>query len=954
MFLSVVRWAMPSAASLFFVIRTPVAFPDRRILLCALPLLSALLSPAQWTTGLVEGTVHQRDRPVASPAAFCLEGGVGFKARINTDSVGHFALALPYGRYRFSGNCSQLEVGFVLVIAPLQTHSVDFVLSSSGELHDASRRPTASFGLWSDTTRTSSFPEGFSLQSVLASREPSSVTVPLNFTGLADNRLALVSIRAYSWTGTQFRWQGLDGTDSYQPGRSALLPDVQALGELVVRTGPALLTAESYGAEVGAFLIEPEASWHGDISTFETGSALSSNNLLPAAQRGALQQSEHFAWFTRDHLEAGGPVTSRADLFAATAGQWASQTMSTAVPGGDQNSRLLWANVRGRLRAGAHDQLEADYSGSHVNLSRGGVPAGLEALVSRRQSPEFNQPDGFLGEAEGDRLTSVQLGWTRSLPAAAGFGTLQVRYGYSAAHFDTWPSALTTPNQSRVELLGSAVTGAPPLATLAARPRHEIAAAWQPALPAVSNVRQQITVGGDGKISLPRNRFTTPAQRNLVTAGGVPAYVVSYNTPAESRERVHTVSAFAADHLVLREGLSADIGVWTDLSRGSSPTGKGISWNSLSPRAGFAWRVPHTHGFLVQASYRRSYSPLAARYLDYGNSNSLGGSIYQWTDRNGNGWFEPGEEGALLMRFGGPYSSLAPSLRRPYADEWNVGGQWFFSHHAFTRVQLFRRDEKNRLAAVDTGLGANAFTPMSIPDPGPDGLPGTFDDQRLTVYQQNPATLGQDHYVLTNPPRLQMLHAGFVAEVGGEWRGLLAQASFTAEKSWGPTNPGNAVFENDPGVIGALFADPNSAARTLARSYVDRAYLGKLQASYRLPAGWGGWQLAGIANYLDGLPFARQLLVTGFPQGPLLTPTTVRGSPEGGNRAQYVLNWNLRVQKESQLPVGRITALVDILNVMNARQAIQQVDLSGPTFNARLPLAIQPARAVRLGLAYHF
>jgi hypothetical protein len=48
------------------------------------------------------------------------------------------------------------------------------------------------------------------------------------------------------------------------------------------------------------------------------------------------------------------------------------------------------------------------------------------------------------------------------------------------------------------------------------------------------------------------------------------------------------------------------------------------------------------------------------------------------------------------------------------------------------------------------------------------------------------------------------------------------------------------------------------------------------------------------------------------------------------------------------------SGLVDILNVMSARQAIQQVDLSGPTFNARLPLAIQPARSVRLGLGYHF
>jgi hypothetical protein len=85
-----------------------------------------------------------------------------------------------------------------------------------------------------------------------------------------------------------------------------------------------------------------------------------------------------------------------------------------------------------------------------------------------------------------------------------------------------------------------------------------------------------------------------------------------------------------------------------------------------------------------------------------------------------------------------------------------------------------------------------------------------------------------------------------------------------------------------------------------------------------------------------------------------LTATTVRGSPEGGNRAQYVLNWNLRVQRKFRLHSGRITASADVLNVMNAGQEIQQSDLSGPDFNSRLPVAIQSPRFVRLALAYNF
>jgi hypothetical protein len=34
---------------------------------------------------------------------------------------------------------------------------------------------------------------------------------------------------------------------------------------------------------------------------------------------------------------------------------------------------------------------------------------------------------------------------------------------------------------------------------------------------------------------------------------------------------------------------------------------------------------------------------------------------------------------------------------------------------------------------------------------------------------------------------------------------------FRAEKSYGPTNPGDAVYENDPGVIGSLLLNPNTS-----------------------------------------------------------------------------------------------------------------------------------------------
>lgn len=973
-------WATRLVLLRFFRIRAPTPLYRPFTLLLLALLVAPLASEAQLATGFLECAVHNAHGQPAVHAAILVAGSTGFKVVVHTNSAGRFTLSLPYGTYLLSNGRSHAptQAAVAVVVAPLQTTRVNLAVDNSGSLRDSppdeapsSERPVASFGLWSDNTRASTFPEGFSLQSSLLSREPASVTVPLDFTGITDNRLALVSERAFSWTGTEFKLQGLDATDSYQPGRPAIVPDVQAISDIVMRTSPALTTSEAYGAEIGSFIAEPGTSWHAAVSTFDTGSVFSSDNLPALNQRGAIQQPGRFNWFTRARLEAGGPLSKWADVFASAVGRWASQTIELAPPRQDQNSRMFLGTLRSRIRASTRDQFEAEYTGSRVHLSNWGMPAGIEALVGRRMSPQFELPDGFPDQAERDDLNFVQFGWTRLFPGVASVGAFEVRYGYSLDHFFTWPSVQTIPNQSRIELFGSTITGAPPLDTLADRSRHEIAGAWQPGAVFSGRFRHQITAGGNWSLSSPRNRFSSPSDLNVITAESAPAFVVEYNTPLDSRARIHSTSAYFADHLVAGEGFSIDLGALADFPRGSlpaqsSPAGSFtstrsfsaredlIAWNNISPRAGFAWQIPRAHGLLVSGTYLRVYSPLAGRYLDYANPNSLGGSVYRWIDRNGDGWFQSDEQGALLLRFGGPYSSISPSLQRPYADEFDVGWQVALTRKSFARIQLFRRDEKHRIVAIDTGLAANAFTPISIFDPGPDGIPGTFDDQHLTVYQQNPASFGSDQYLLTNAPGLRTLNDGFVADMGAGWRRLMVHASFTAEKAWGPTNPGDAVFENDPGVIGSLFTDPNSATLTLARSFVDRAFLGKIQATYRLPSAWGGLQLATLADYLDGLPFARQLLVSGLPQGPFLVATTVRGSPEGGNRAQYVLNWNLRLQREFRLRAGHITASADILNVVNAGQKVQESDLSGTAFNSRLPVAIQEPRFVRFGFAYSF
>ena len=922
----------------------PLAIRSAALRCCANSLAVALLvagaARGQLTTGIVEGFLRTVDGRPLSGAPVVITGGAGFRTTIHTNSEGAFEAVLPYGHYHVAD--------WSVFVAPLQTTHLDLVAGVSGRVQN----PTTT-GLWADATRARIYPEAFSLPGVLLSREPASVTEPLDFLGLSDNRLALESQRAISWTATQYKLQGIDATDSYQPGRTVILPQVEAFDEVVVRSGLSQTASSSSGTEVGLFLAEPGTSWHGALASADTGSFLASSNLPPPGSRGLLQQAERFNWLTRDSVETGGPLTKWADFFASAAGQWASQTVPLAAPGSDQRSRLLFANARGRVRASARDQFEGEYVGSRIDLSDWGLPMGLEALGGNRMAPSFVLPGGFPGESEVDHLDFAQAGWTHQLSPASG--ALQVRYGYSTAHLDGQQSGRGGgPPQSRVELLDGAVTGAPPLQNFAIRTRHSLEAAWQVGTQRTGFIRHQIALGGGWKTSSPRNRFSAPSNLNLITADGVPAFVVQLNTPLDTAERVRSFSGYAEDRMALTRALSLDAGVLADLSRGSviGQSGTLIAWNSVAPRAGFRWQVPHAHGLVLRGSYFRLYAPLAGRDLDFGNGNGLSGNEYQWIDRNSDGWFQPGEQGALLMRFGGAYSSIVPTLRRPYSDEFDVGAEATLAPRTFAGIHLFRRDDKDRIAAMDVGVPAQAFTPVLFPDPGADGVLGTFDDHQVTVYQQNPATFGQDRYLLTNPPGLRMLETGFVAEARTEWNRLTFGASFAAEKSWGPTNPGDSALANDPGVVGALFLDPNTAIHAASRSFFDRAYVGKLQATYRLP--WGGIELATVADYLDGLVFARQLLVTGLAQGPFLVSTTVRGSPEGGNRAQHVTNWNVRMRREFRLPLGKLSGTVDVMNLTNASGAIQENDLTGPSFNRRLPVALQAPRAVRAGFRFEF
>jgi Carboxypeptidase regulatory-like domain len=59
---------------------------------------------AQLTTGAIEGTLRATDGRPMPGAPILIAGGAGFRTVIHSNSNGGFAMTLPYGRYRLSGD----------------------------------------------------------------------------------------------------------------------------------------------------------------------------------------------------------------------------------------------------------------------------------------------------------------------------------------------------------------------------------------------------------------------------------------------------------------------------------------------------------------------------------------------------------------------------------------------------------------------------------------------------------------------------------------------------------------------------------------------------------------------------------------------------------------------------------------------------------------------------------
>jgi hypothetical protein len=794
-----------------------------------------------------------------------------------------------------------------------------------------------------DRINLSVLPSAHNVWALMENQDLSATTNRIDVGGLWNNIPAVFSARgSSSWTQTSYFLNGFDMTDPYSNGMPLFYPDFYALGYTQLFNAnfpPYILTP---GGQFNLITHPEQSTFHGGISAFYTQRSLQASNITPKLEDEGIFEAHTFDYLLDGNLHVTGPlIKNKLSFFASVTANDISRDMAE-FDEMDKSSLLS-----GLL------SLRYNFSQSYLRVLWAGQKLSYDSYGANRRIPfesTSDRQDAF------DVIQAIWTGWIQN----QHFFKVGLNYAYGFIQSDLQSDAV---GPHGIEIFERTPSGPAPLAYRDTRKTLAFLLRGDSLFTNLFLGDHRFQYGLQLQKSESSSEKSIQDNKHLHFYEGIPLEVVKFNTPVEHDEAAFQINFYIQDTLTFANLLSLYFGLNFDYSKGWIP-GNGstpqseelfqgesrVQWFSVSPRIGIIIPLSPSKQSALKLSFARYYFRLPLNYLTYGNPGALGGLAYEWNDRNNNSQFDENETGKLLRREGPLYSSIDPDLKRPYTDEYSIvfssalGADWYFA------LGGFYRGTRNLVKTLNVGVPFSAYDAHYILDLGDDALPKTEDDQIFVVYDQWSQTLGQDFFLLTNhaeDPRVSHyfgVDLNLVKRFGPTFTFFL---SMTATQAEGSTNPGNTEWENDDGVIGTLFDNPNTLTNTKGRLRFDRAYTIRIGLNYQAPL---GINLGGIIKYYDGQPFSRKIIVDDLNQGPFY----IQAHSRGAVRYEFNLTLDLRIAKSFQIGAYQLRLLLDGFNILNSGLATEENQWTGPEFKLRYATEIQSPRVFRLGLAFEF
>jgi hypothetical protein len=903
--------------------------------------------------GFIQGKTLTLDQTALANVTIKISGkDLNFEKILTSDHAGFFHMAgFPAGHYtiQFDSHGYHSTVQSSVYMLPSQSLFIRAVLANE----DSTNRS------FSDIIRTDFnqclqqtildrynmfiLPSAHNVWSLMENQDLSATSNRIDVGGLWNNIPAVFSARGGgSWTQTSYSLNGFDMTDPYWTGMPLFYPDYYALGytQLYNASHPPYILAP--GGQFNLITQTEQSSFHGGISAFYTQRSLQASNITPSLEEEGIFEAHTFDYLLDGNFHISGPlVKNKLSFFASVTANDISRDMAEFDE--MDKSSLLSGLI----------SLRYNFSQSYLRILWTGQKISYSSYGADREIPfsaTSNRKDAY------DVFQAIWTTWIQNKHFfKAG---LNFTNGHIQSDFQ---DNIVGPHS--IEIFERTPSGTAPLA-------------YKDTRKTLTFLLRADSVFGDLFLGDHRLQYGLQLQKSqsvsqkhihenyhLYFYNGNPLEVVKYNTPIEHDESSFQFNFYVQDTLTLSSLLSLYFGLNFDYSKGWIPGGgsetslSGVSaeesrvqWFSVSPRIGIIIPLSSSKQSALKLSFARYYFRLPLNYLTYGNSGALGGLAYIWNDRNNDNRFQENETGTLLRREGPLYSSIDPGLKRPYTDEYTIvyssafGSDWYFS------LGGFYRGTRDQVKTLNIGVPFSAYDPKYFLDLGDDYIRYTEDDQIFTVFNQLTDTLGQDFFLLTNhvdDPRVSHyfgVDLNLVKRFGSVFTYFL---SMTATQAEGTTNPGNTEWENDDGIIGALFDDPNTLINGKGRLRFDRAYTIRMGLHYLAPF---DINLGCIIKYYDGQPFSRKIIIEDVNQGPFY----IQAHSRGAVRYEFNLTLDLRIEKVIRIGTSRLRLFLDGFNILNSGLATEENPWTGPEFKLRYATEIQSPRVFRLGLSYEF
>lgn len=446
---------------------------------------------------------------------------------------------------------------------------------------------------------------------------------------------------------------------------------------------------------------------------------------------------------------------------------------------------------------------------------------------------------------------------------------------------------------------------------------------------------------------------------------GVPSQVRLYTTPSSTWNGLANVSLFVTDSWTISR-LTANLGLRFDryrvfLPEQKHPVGrffpadvtypaqdKVVVFSEIVPRLGLSYDLMGDGRTVLKVNWGQFVFYPGMPLADSVNPNPADQFyLYNWGDTNGNRIYDLGEETTLVSRNGGVQNAfIDENLKDAYTREFSAWLEREIVNDLAVKVGYVWKKDYNGYQQMNVLRPYDAFNvPVTVVDPGVDGVVGTADDGVINAFNLDSTTRGTRN-VTTNVDGYEGTYETLEFTLAKRWSKRWSMtASFSTHwtREFGALYYGQRVGTSAQqfSFFGSYPNNPNDRTNNTFTNW-DFKLFGTFEPAW-------GLRVTPMLKSQSGAPFGR--VVNAALNYNSAQPILVE--PLGTQRQETVTLVDVRIEK--RIPITqrlRAGLFFDVFNALNANTVVNLNWVTGPRY--LYPITVVPPRIVKLGLKLDF